>query len=126
MLEEMTAINSVALARDRAHFISPQKLEDVDLEILNAKLFAGGDRFGVAFNTESSDSIFFERTQKKSAARAEIENFRATGKVGNVPAMKLEHLIVGETELIRIEAVSFEKVGFRRVKHWLYDEKTVT
>jgi len=59
MLEKMTAINAIALARDLAHLFAPQKLEDVDLEIFDAELFAGRDRFGVAFNTKSGNSVFF-------------------------------------------------------------------
>jgi len=111
VLEQVTAVNAIALTCELTHLVTPEKLEDVDLEILDAKLFAGSDRLGVTFNTESGDFVFFERTQKKSATGAEIEHFLATGKVRNVTPMKIEHLVVRETELIRIESVGFEKIG---------------
>ena len=59
MFEQMTAINAVALAQDFPRLLAPQKLEDVALEIFDAELFAGRDRFGVAFDADSGDSVFF-------------------------------------------------------------------
>ena len=112
MFKEVTAINPVALARDLAHLFTPQKLEDVDLEVFSAELFTGRDRFGVTFNAEPGDSVLLQRSQKKSAPRAEIQNFPATGEVRNLSPMKLQHLVVGRTELIRIESVSLEKIRF--------------
>ena len=45
MLEQVTAVNAVASAGDFAEVVAPQKLKDVDLEILDAEFFAGGNRF---------------------------------------------------------------------------------
>ena len=59
MFQKMAAINAVALARDLAHLFAPQKLEDVDLEIIDAEFFSSCDRFGVAFNPETGNSFFF-------------------------------------------------------------------
>ena len=58
MLEQMTAINAVALASGLAQIVATKKLEDVDLEILDAEFFAGRDRFGMIFHAEACDSVF--------------------------------------------------------------------
>ena len=58
MLEQMTAINAVALAGDFAEILATKKLEDVDLEIFDTELFTGGDRFGMIFDADASDSVF--------------------------------------------------------------------
>ena len=117
VLEQMAAINAVAVSRDFAHFFAPEKLEDVDLEIFDAEPLTGRDRFGVAFNPESGDPVFFQRAQKESAPGAEIENFRTTGEVGNMAAMKFQHFVIRKTELVRIETVSLEQIRFGRVQH---------
>src|ERR1051325_5293203 len=53
VLEQMTTIDAVALARKFAEIFAAKKLEDVDLEIFDTELFAGGDRFGVSFHTNT-------------------------------------------------------------------------
>ena len=59
MLEQVTTINSVAFSGDLAEILATKKLEDVDLEIFDAELFVGGDRFGMIFHAEAGDSFFF-------------------------------------------------------------------
>ena len=59
MLEKVTTINAVALTSDLAQIVATKKLEDVDLEIFDAELFAGGDRLGMIFHAEAGDSVFF-------------------------------------------------------------------